>query len=68
MGFRGFQQTAAMVITSEVGDFTRFEHPKKLMAYLGLVPSESSSGGKRRQGSITKCGRSARNSPSARKD
>lgn len=58
MGMRGFKQTAAMVIISEIGDFTRFKHPKQLMAYLGLVPSESSSGGKRSQGSITKCGNS----------
>ena len=56
MGFRGFKQTAAMVIVSEIGDFKRFKHPKQLMAYLGLVPSEDSSGGRRRQGSITKCG------------
>lgn len=56
MGFRGFKEVAAMVVVSEIGDFKRFEHPKKLMAYLGLVPSEDSSGGKRRQGSITKCG------------
>ena len=56
MGFRGFKEVAAMIIISEIGDFKRFEHPKKLMAYLGLVPSEESSGGKRRQGSITKCG------------
>ena len=58
MGLRGFQQTAAMVIISEVGDFRRFAHPRQLMAYLGLVPSEDSSGGHRRQGSITKCGNS----------
>lgn len=56
MGFRGFKQTAAMVIVSEIGDFKRFKHPKQLMGYLGLVPSEDSSGGRRRQGSITKCG------------
>jgi len=58
MGFRGFQRTAAMVLVSEIGDFKRFEHPKKLMAYLGVIPSEDSSGGRRRQGSITKCGNS----------
>jgi len=58
MGFRGFQQTAAMVLVSEIGDFKRFEHPKKLMAYLGVIPSEDSSGGRRKQGSITKCGNS----------
>lgn len=40
------------------GDFRRFEHPGKLMAYVGLVPSEHSSGGTRRQGSITKAGNS----------
>jgi transposase len=56
MGFRGFKTTAGMVLTAEVGDFRRFDHPRRLMAFLGLVPSESSSGGKRRQGSITKCG------------
>jgi len=56
MGFRGFKRTAAMVIVSEIGDFKRFKHPKQLMSYLGLTPSEDSSGGRRRQGSITKCG------------
>jgi len=58
MGFRGFKRTAAMVLTAEVGDLTRFKHPKKLMAFLGVVPTEDSSGGKRRQGAITKCGNS----------
>jgi transposase len=58
MGFRGFQRTAGMVLVSEIGNFKRFDHPKKLMAYLGLVPTEDSSGGKRRQGGITKCGNS----------
>lgn len=55
-GFRGFQLVASMVIASELGDITRFSHPRKLMAYLGLVPSEQSSGGKRYQGAITKTG------------
>jgi len=58
MGFRGFRDLASMIITSEIGDFTRFEHPKSLMAYLGLVPGEESSGTTRRQGPITKCGNS----------
>jgi transposase len=58
MGFRGFQQTAAMVLISEIGDFERFRHPKQLMSYLGVVPSEYSTGGKRSQGAITKCGNS----------
>ena len=40
-------------------DFLRFESPRQLMAYLGLVPSEHSSGPKRRQGAITKAGNSA---------
>jgi transposase len=39
-----------------LGDLHRFDHPRKLMAYLGLVPSEHSSGGKRHLGAITKCG------------
>lgn len=56
MAFKGFKTVAAMVIVSEIGTFSRFEHPKKLMAYLGLVPSESTSAKKRKQGGITKCG------------
>jgi len=56
MAFKGFQLVAAMVTVSEIGTFSRFEHPKKLMAFLGLVPSEHSSGGSRRQGGISKCG------------
>lgn len=56
MGFRGFQRTASMVLISEIGDFTRFGHPKQLMAFLGVVPNEDSTGQKRRQGPITKCG------------
>ena len=56
MGFRGYQTVAAMITVSEIGDIHRFPHPRQLMAYLGLVPSESSSGGSRAQGTITKCG------------
>ena len=56
MGLRGYQTVAAMITVSEIGDIHRFAHPRQLMAYLGLVPSESSSGGSRTQGSITKCG------------
>ena len=58
MACKGFKEVAAMTIISELGDLRRFSHPRKLMAYLGLVPGEQSSGGKRRQGSITKCGNS----------
>ena len=56
MGLRGFQIVGAMVMVSELGGAWRFEHPRQLMAYLGLVPGENTSGTKRRQGSITKAG------------
>lgn len=56
MGLRGFALIGAMVIVSELGGAWRFEHPRQLMAYLGLVPTESSSGGKRSQGTISKAG------------
>jgi len=56
MACKGFQEVAAMTVISELGDLRRFSHPRKLMAFLGLVPGEHSSGGKRNQGSITKCG------------
>jgi transposase len=56
---RGVQLIAAMTIAAELQDFNRFESPRQLMAYLGLVPGEHSSGSKRRQGAITKAGNSA---------
>jgi len=56
MAMRGFKLVAAMTIISELGDLSRFKHPRQLMAYLGLVPGEHSSGQRRRQGGITKCG------------
>ena len=55
---RGVQFTVAVTVVAEVGDLTRFDNPRQLMAYLGLVPSEHSSGGKRRLGGITKAGNS----------
>ena len=55
---RGMQFTSAVGLISELGDLSRFEHPRQLMAWLGVTPSEHSSGGKRRQGSITKAGNS----------
>lgn len=58
MALRGISLIAAMTMLAEVGDITRFDSPKQLMAFLGLVPSEHSSGGSRRQGSITKTGNS----------
>lgn len=56
---RGVQLVAAMTLVAELQDFLRFESPRQLMAYVGLVPSEHSSGPKRRQGAITKAGNSA---------
>ncbi|HHV7525889.1 TPA: IS110 family transposase [Burkholderia orbicola] len=55
---RGVQFTTAVGMLAEVGDLSRFEHPRQLMAWLGVTPSEHSSGDKRRQGSITKTGNS----------
>ncbi|MCL5257277.1 MAG: IS110 family transposase, partial [Chloroflexi bacterium] len=49
---------SAMVLISEIGDCRRFSKPTQLMSYLGLVPRESSSGEKRKTGSITKTGNS----------
>lgn len=53
---RGMALVAAATLVAELGDITRFTNPQQLMAYLGLVPSEHSSGGTRRQGAITKAG------------
>jgi transposase len=53
---RGVQFTVAVTTVAELGDLTRFENPRQLMKYLGLVPAEYSSGERRRQGSITKAG------------
>jgi len=56
---RGVQAIHAVRMVAELGDLARFESPRKLMGYLGLIPSEDSSGGRRRQGSITKAGNSS---------
>ena len=53
---RGVGQIVAVTVAAEVGDFARFRNPRQLMAYLGLVPSERSSGGTVRRGGITKAG------------
>lgn len=53
---RGVRLLVAAGVIAELGDLSRFDHPRKLMSYLGLVPSEHSSGGKRHIGAITKCG------------
>jgi len=55
---RGIQFTSAVGLVSELGDLSRFEHPRQLMAWIGVTPSEHSSGNKRRRGSITKTGNS----------
>ena len=46
----------AMVILAELHDFRRFQSPRALMAYVGLVPGEDSSGEKHRRGRITRAG------------
>lgn len=56
MALRGIKLISAMTIMAELGDITRFDSPRQLMSFLGLVPSESSSGPNRRQGGITKTG------------
>jgi transposase len=53
---RGIDAVSAIGLVAEIGDIARFDHPRKLMAYLGLVPSEQSSGDRVRKGSITKTG------------
>src|SRR3954468_23612606 len=55
---RGIDTLTAVGLIAEIGDFSAFAHPKQLASFLGLVPAESSSGEKRRQGSITKAGSS----------
>jgi transposase len=56
---RGISMIHAVRIVAELGDFRRFESARKLMSYLGLIPSEDSSGTRRRQGRITKAGNSS---------
>ena len=53
---RGVDTLTAITLVTELFEFGRFASPRKLMAYLGLVPSEWSSGEKRRPGAITKTG------------
>jgi transposase len=53
---RGVQFTVAVTTVAELGDLTRFDHPRERMKFLGLIPSEYSSGERRRQGSMTKAG------------
>ncbi len=54
--FRGVDTVTAITVLAELGDITRFGSPRQLMAYLGLTPSEYSSGGRTQRGPITKTG------------
>jgi transposase len=53
---RGIDTLTAIGLCAEIGDFERFARPEQLMSYVGLVPSESSTGHQRRLGAITKTG------------
>jgi transposase len=53
---RGIDALTALALVAEIGDFSRFNSAEELMAFVGLVPCEHSSGEQRRQGSITKVG------------
>ena len=55
---RGVDLVIAVTFAAEVGDITRFENPRQLMGYLGLVPSERSTGSTVKRGGITKAGNS----------
>ena len=54
--FRGISVHSAMVLATDIVDWRRFEHPRQLACYLGLIPREDSSGDRQRLGSITKAG------------
>ena len=54
--FRGIETVTAMTIVAELHGFERFRSPRELMSYLGLTPSEDSSGQKERKGGITRAG------------
>jgi transposase len=53
---RGVEMVSAVTLVAEIGDFRRFASASELMSFVGLVPSEHSSGGSRRQGRITRTG------------
>lgn len=59
MTFRGLALINAVTLVCELGDLNRFSSPRPLMSFVGLVPTEDSSGQRRRQGSITKAGNGA---------
>jgi len=62
MALRGITLISAMTTMAELRDIIRFDSPRQLMSFLGLVPSESGSGLTRRRGGITKNG----NAPTTR--
>ena len=53
---RGIDTLSALGLCAEIGEWERFDHPDQLSAYLGIVPSEHTTGEQRRLGSITKAG------------
>lgn len=55
---RGVSMISSVILVSEIGDFSRFAHPRQLVGYLGLAPSQHSSGEKIVHGPITKAGSS----------
>lgn len=56
MAMRGMDLISAATFLAEIGDLSRFQTPRELMAYLGLVPSEASTGDTIKRGPITKAG------------
>ncbi len=59
VALRGVDKITAVTLLSELGDLSRFDNPRQLMGFLGLVPNQHNSGSKRRLGSITLAGNSA---------
>ena len=55
-GFEGIATRTALGLIAEIGDFSRFSHPRELCSWLGIVPSEYSSGQQRHRGHITRTG------------
>lgn len=56
MALRGVELITAMTVVAELGDISRFTSARQIMAHLGLVPSEHSSGNRQKRGGITKTG------------
>jgi transposase len=52
----GVRLLVATDVVAELGDLNRFDHPRKMMSYVGLVSGEHSNGGKRKLGGISQCG------------